>query len=200
MTITGAGAFAREVFFLAESLGHHVKGFITSDVLDLGKPVLHTGRCIISQTDLPTVIAVGNPKTRMQLTLPGQEYIKLIAESAINHDPQNRIEEGSIICDVCILTTNIRIGSHVILNLGCLIGHDVKIGDYCTLSPGVKVMGNCQIGEGCEIGTGAILVPMVELPPNGIIGAGAVVTKTPEINQDIPYTMVGVPAKVIKNE
>lgn len=40
------------------------------------------------------------------------------------------ISEGSFIGAYSILTTNVKIGKHSILNRGNHIGHDCRIGDY----------------------------------------------------------------------
>jgi sugar O-acyltransferase (sialic acid O-acetyltransferase NeuD family) len=102
--------------------------------------------------------------------------------------------EGVIICAGCILTNQITIGNHVIINLDVTIGHDSIIEDFCTLSPGVHISGRNKIGEGANVGTGAVTIQGIVIGRWSIIGAGAVVA------QDIPdkVVAVGVPAKPIK--
>jgi len=55
--------------------------------------------------------------------------------------------EGVVICAGCILTTNIKIGNHVQINLDCTIGHDVIMDDYSTLAPGVHLSGYVSLGK-----------------------------------------------------
>ena len=55
------------------------------------------------------------------------------------------IGEGSFIGAYSILTTNIKIGKHAILNRGNHIGHDCEIGDYFSAMPGAIVSGNVRI-------------------------------------------------------
>ena len=64
------------------------------------------------------------------------------------------IGEGTIICAGSIITTNVIIGDHVIVNLDCTIGHDDIIRDFATLYPSVNVSGNVIIEPCVEIGTG----------------------------------------------
>src|SRR5205807_9396595 len=87
---------------------------------------------------------------------------------------------GTVICAGTILTTNVRIGQHVHINIGCTISHDVVIGNFSTLSPGVHVSGHVQIGHGVFIGTGANIIngssnnPLV-IADAAVVAAGACV-------------------------
>lgn len=101
---------------------------------------------------------------------------------------------GTVICAGTIITTQVKIGNHVNINLDCTVGHDVVIEDFVNISPGVHISGYCTLKEGCDIGTGVNILPHVTIGRNSVIGAGATVTK------DIPDNVVavGVPAKVIK--
>ena len=104
------------------------------------------------------------------------------------------IGEGTIICAHTIITVNIEIGNHVIINLDCTVGHDDIIQDFVTLYPSVNVSGNVNIGHGSELGTGMQIIQGKKIGEYSIVGAGAVVVK------DIPdrCTAVGSPAKPIK--
>jgi sugar O-acyltransferase (sialic acid O-acetyltransferase NeuD family) len=104
--------------------------------------------------------------------------------------------EGVIICAGTILTVNIKIGNHVIINLNCTIGHDTIIEDYCSMMPTVKINGNNHLHKGVYVGTGATFIHQVTIGAWSTIGAGAVVVK------DIPENViaVGIPAKVIKHK
>jgi len=109
------------------------------------------------------------------------------------------IAEGVVICAGNILTTNIKLGHHVQINLDCTIGHDVIMGDYTTLAPGVHVSGWVHFGKRVYVGTGAVIINGTEEKPlsigdDAVIGAGACVTKSvPPLE-----TWGGVPAKPLK--
>jgi acetyltransferase-like isoleucine patch superfamily enzyme len=105
------------------------------------------------------------------------------------------IGEGAVICAGTVLTTNIKLGRHVQINLDCTIGHDVVLGDYTTLAPGVHVSGWVHFGKRVYVGTGAVFINGTEKAPltvgdDTVIGAGAVVTKSIEDG----LTVVGTPA------
>ncbi|MWK60345.1 transferase, partial [Pseudomonas otitidis] len=93
-----------------------------------------------------------------------------------------------------IITVDIKIGNHVIINLDCTLGHDDIIHDYVTIYPSVNVSGNVEVGECSELGTGMQIIQGKIIGNETIVGAGAVVIR------DIPdkCTAVGNPAKVIK--
>lgn len=102
--------------------------------------------------------------------------------------------EGAVVCSKSVLTTDIRIGKFVVINLGCTIGHESGIGDFATLSPGAHISGNVHISDGVYVGTGAVVLQNISICSGSIIGAGSVVTK----DISIPGTYVGIPARKIR--
>ena len=105
-----------------------------------------------------------------------------------------KIGAGSIVCAHTIITVDVNIGDHVVINLDCTIGHDAVLQNFVTLYPSVNVSGMANIGLCCELGTGMQIIQGKTIGDYSIIGAGAVVVK------DIPSkcTAVGSPAKPIK--
>jgi sugar O-acyltransferase (sialic acid O-acetyltransferase NeuD family) len=202
--ILGAGGFGRETLNIYIDLGreHEVKGFLEENCQRIGeimnsKPVNDISVLKHENKNETRLIgAIGNPIRRRlieNLENDGWKFDTAIHPSVIK-SRWVKIDEGCIICAGNILTNQISIGKHTIVNLSCTIGHDAIIGNYCTLSPGVHVSGRVTIGDGCYIGTGAVILPKVSIGSGSCIGAGAVV------NKDIPENTlaVGVPAKPIK--
>jgi sugar O-acyltransferase (sialic acid O-acetyltransferase NeuD family) len=143
------------------------------------------------------VCCIGSPKAREKvvtdLNLRGVHFAVGIHPTVVMSDSVE-VGAGSIITAGNILTTNIKIGNHVILNLACTVGHQTLMEDYVTVNPGANISGNVTLRQGSYIGTNATVLEKITVGANSIVGACAV------INKDLPanVTAVGVPGKVIK--
>lgn len=142
------------------------------------------------------VVGVGSPMVRKKIvnsiTNIKVQYETLIHPSAIIGDVYNvSLGRGTIIGAGSILTTDIEIGEHVLINLNVTVGHDAKIGSFSSIMPGVNIAGGVNIDKTVLIGSGANLINVIKVGENATIGAGAVVIK------DIrPHTTaIGIPAK-----
>ena len=146
------------------------------------------------------ITAVGDNQTRREivLRLEGLKISNLIPYTLkAGGNPlhcSNKIGAGTLLAPGSILTTNVDIGSHCILNIKASVSHDCVVHDFVNLNPGVTVAGCCVLGEGSYVGAGATILNKIRIGRGAIVGAGAVVTK------DVPdfATVVGVPARVIK--
>ena len=205
--IIGAGGFGREVAWLVERINEKeatwdLKGFIDDnagrwDSTEDGYPVLGGCDYLMSLGEVYAVCAIGSSKLR-------RAVVKKLAESAVRFasviDPSvilsNRVSigEGTIICAGSIVTVDIAIGRHNIINLDCTIGHDVVLNDFDTLYPSVNVSGNVVVGTCCELGTGAQIIQGKRIADDTIIGAGTVVVR----DIDEGGTYVGNPARKLK--
>lgn len=205
IVIVGAGGFGREVAWLIEDINKvkktwNILGFV-DDNLNLknksinGYKVLGTTKWLKEQ-NVYAVVAIGDPiiKNNTLEKLDGSKisYATLIHPSVIISET-SEIGLGSIICAGTIITVNVHIGNHVIVNLDCTIGHDVIIKDCSTLLPSVNVSGEVKIGNCVNIGTGAAIIQNINIVNEVVLGAGAVVVK--DINEVGTY--VGIPAKKI---
>ena len=205
--IIGAGGFGREVAWLVERINEvnptwNLKGFIDDNESLWGNvegdyPVLGGCEYLKPLGDVYAVCAVGSAKVRKiiigRIKESNVKFATLIDPSVL---VSKRVEigEGSIICAGTIITVDIKIGNHVIINLDCTIGHDDVIEDFVTIYPSVNVSGNVLIGQCTELGTGTQIIQGKRITANSIVGAGAVVVK----NIDEPGTYVGSPVKKIK--
>lgn len=144
------------------------------------------------------ICAIGNAGVRKKVIerLKRASHIRFatLTDPKVNISERVSIGEGSIICTGSILTVDICIGRHNIINLDCTIGHDVVLDNFVTLYPSVNVSGLVKIGECTEIGTGANIIQEKRIGDRTIIGAGAVVIN--DIGNDC--TAVGSPARVVR--
>jgi len=212
IAIYGGGGFAREVAWLVQSCNqdaerYQIVCFIDDDEAAQGKllngiPVmsLETAWKLFPQARV--VGGVGTPRTRQVLmekaAARGFDF-ETIIHPRVEHSQWIEIGIGTVICAGNILTTNIKIGKHVQVNLDCTIGHDVVMDDFTTLAPGVHISGCVHLGKRVYVGTGAVIINGTQSDPIVIgddvtIGAGACVTKSVPAG----LTVVGVPAKPIQ--
>jgi sugar O-acyltransferase (sialic acid O-acetyltransferase NeuD family) len=206
LVILGVGGFGREVAWLVERINAMnptwaLMGFIddnpqTHDKVVNGYRVLG-GRDWLAHNggEVYVACAIGSSKTRKRLIseLKHARFATLV-DPKVEISERVSMGEGCIICAGTILTVDITIGSHVIINLYCTIGHDATINDYVTINPSVNVSGHTYLGECVEMGTGSQIIQGIRVGDGTIVGAGAVVVK------ELPgeCTAVGAPAKPIK--
>ena len=203
--IYGAGGLGKEVLTLIramdvfEPVGFIDDGFKKGTELKGLKVLGGVDTLNVMTTTVNLVLAVGDPSTKAMLIKkmidPSRVYFPtLIHPSAIIQDESAvTIGPGSIICAGCILTTDIVLGSHVLLNLNTTVGHDVTIGDYTSIMTGVNIAGKVEIGDGVMIGSGANVINNVNVGNFAKVGMGAVVIK----NVEPQSTVVGVPARKV---
>ncbi|WP_257348284.1 acetyltransferase [Pseudalkalibacillus decolorationis] len=206
IVIIGAGGFGREVAWLIEDINKvnkewNIVGFVDDDEKIQGTEI--NGYNVVGNVEwlrkqeLHVVNAIGDPivkkKVMERIEYSKNTYPVLIHPSVICSDKVS-FGEGSIICPGNIITVNIEIGKHVIINLDCTIGHDTVIGNYTTVLPSVNVSGFVELEECVSVGTGSAIIQGVKIGENTIIGAGSVVVKNLPVN----CTAVGAPAKPIK--
>lgn len=205
--IIGAGGFGREVAWLIERINSikptwNLKGFIDDnetfwDSIEGEYPVLGGCEYLSALEDVYAVCAVGSAIVRKKIIkkLKGSnvKFATLVDPSVLLSN-RVKIGEGSIVCAGTIITVDVNIGDHVIVNLDCTIGHDAVIDDFVTIYPSVNVSGNVLIGECSELGTGMQIIQGKKVVSNTIIGAGAIVVK--DCNESGTY--VGSPAKKVK--
>jgi sugar O-acyltransferase (sialic acid O-acetyltransferase NeuD family) len=210
IAIVGAGGLGREVLMLLHQINQarptwQIQGFYDDNPEQApsinGFPYLGSLADLHRQdTPQALVLAIGDPRVkarlRAQITSALFYFPVLIHPNVAQAGFQfNQVGEGTIICQSTLMTTNIVVGRHVLLNLGCTIGHDAVLGDFSSLMPQVNLGGGSQLAAGVFAGTNATVLPRVRIGENTILGAGTVVTQHLPAN----CTAVGVPAKVIKH-
>ena len=141
------------------------------------------------------MIAISDPKVRFDISqkLPKEtQYFTFIHPSVLLMG-NVEIGEGSFIGANSILTTDIKLGKHSILNRGNHIGHDSIIGDYFSAMPGAIVSGNVTIYDCVYLGTNSSIKEKLTIVNGCTIGLNSGVVK------DIKYsgTYGGTPAVLL---
>jgi sugar O-acyltransferase (sialic acid O-acetyltransferase NeuD family) len=212
LIIYGAGGFAREVAWLAESAPAEwgtLRCFVDDDPARAGTSlngyeVLSLESAQARYAGAGVAVAVGSPGARRSVAARAEAAG--FAPTTLVHPSCHRsrwveIGDGTVVCAGTSLTTNIVLGRHVQINLHCTIGHDVVLADFVTLAPGVHVSGYVEIDAGAYLGTGACIIngasgSVLRIGADAVVGAGAVVTR--DVAADT--TVVGVPAKALRRE
>lgn len=202
--IIGAGGFGREIAWLTERINEknltwNLRGFIDDNEniwgmeVD-GYPVLGGCQYLCSKENVYVICAVGSTRIRKQIIDKVSQYnvkFATLIDPSVILSQRVKIGEGCIICAGTIITVDVNIGNHVIINLDCTVGHDDIIEDYVTIYPSANISGNVRIAQLCELGTGMQIIQGNSICANTIVGAGAVVIR--DINEEGTY--IGVPAK-----
>jgi sugar O-acyltransferase (sialic acid O-acetyltransferase NeuD family) len=188
--LVGYGGHAREVM---SQMGEKLTCFVDDNYVVEGTEPLSK----FDPKEYELMIAVANSRDRYDITqrLPKEtKYFTWVHPTALIMDDNIEIGEGSFIGAYSILTTNINIGKHTILNRGNHIGHDCEIGDYFSAMPGAIVSGNVKIYDIVYMGNNSSIKEKLSINSLVTIGMNSAVVKN--IEEDGIY--VGCPAKKIK--
>lgn len=192
--LIGAGGFANEV-------KAHIKDFTMKCFVDDEYYILNNNFIYpLSEFDpeeYEVLIAIADSRDRFDIVqrLPkNTKYFTFIHPSSQILGNDVYVGKGTFIGANSILTTNIKIGDHCVLNRGNQIGHDTTIGDYFSAMPGAIVSGNCRIYDCVYMGTNSSTKQKMSIHSFSTIGLNAGVTKN--INESGIY--VGTPALKIK--
>ena len=190
LALFGYGGHAREV---VAQIGEPVTFYVDDEYAnDIAKPISE-----FNPEEEHMMIAVANSQDRKAIVdkLPKEtKYFSFIHPTVQVMKNNIEIGEGSFIGANSILTTNIKLGKHTLLNRGNHIGHDCIIGDYFSAMPGAIVSGNVTMGDCVYTGTNSSNKEKMIVCSGVIIGSNAAVVK--HITKSGTY--VGVPAKKIK--
>ena len=190
LALFGYGGHAREV---ACQIDQKVTFFVDDQYAnDVAKPISK-----FNPQKYAMMVVVADSKDRFDIVkrLPKEtQYFTFIHPSVHIMDDNIEVGEGSFIGTNSILTTNIKIGKHALLNRGNHIGHDCIIKDYFSAMPGSIISGNCKIYDCVYVGTNASVKEKISIHSFTTIGMNAAVVK--DITESGTY--VGTPAKKIK--
>lgn len=188
--LIGYGGHAREV---ARQINENITFFVGDKYLTKGSLPMSE----FNPDEFEVMVAIGNPIDRELVvkSLPtNTKFFTFIHPTALLMDTNITIGEGSFIGAYSIITTNIKLGKHSILNRGCHIGHDSEIGDFLSMMPNSIISGNCKIGNRVYFGTNSSVKEKINICDNATIGLNGGVVK----NIETAGVYGGVPVKLLK--
>ena len=187
LALFGYGGHAREV---ASQIDQKVTFFVDDEYAnDIAKPISQ-----FNPEEYVMMVAVADSKDRFDIVqkLPKEtQYFTYIHPTVLIMDDNIELGEGSFIGANSILTTNIKIGKHAILNRGVQIGHDTQIDNYFSAMPGAVISGNVRIYDCVYMGTNSSIKEKLSIHSLSTMGINSCVVKSIEE----PGIYVGVPAK-----
>jgi len=188
--LIGNGGHAREI--MAQAGDQNIPRFVDDKYWKKEPNVLPLSEFDPGKYEV--LIAVGSSIDRFDISqkLPAEtKYYTFVHPTALIMDTNVEIGEGSFIGAYSILTTNIKVGKHALLNRAVHIGHDSVVGDYFSAMPGSIVSGNVTVHDCVYLGTNASIREKLTIHSLATIGLNSGVVK--DITR--PGTYVGVPAK-----
>ncbi|PIP12810.1 MAG: transferase [bacterium (Candidatus Stahlbacteria) CG23_combo_of_CG06-09_8_20_14_all_34_7] len=206
--IYGAGGVGREIILLIDDINEiknrwNILGFIDDNKETHGKVIdgvkVLGDRGILNKAKKEVFVALGiaEPKIKEEIirgvTNWNVKWATLVSPTVYD-GLNNEIGEGSIICNGCTLSIDVKIGRFVYVNFNCIIPHDVTIEDYSSLMNNVVLSGYAKLKTRSFIGSNAFVRQLLTIGEDAIVGAGAVVVKDVESGT----TVVGNPAKMIR--
>ncbi len=190
--LIGNGGHAREVM---AQMGINLTRFVDDEYWIEGDNKL-LPLSSFNPEEYAVMIAVANSKDRQSIVskLPiNTTYFSFIHPTAQIMNDDISIGDGSFIGSNSIITCNVKIGNHAILNRANHIGHDCRIGDFLSMMPGSIISGNVNIGNRFYIGTNSSVREKINICDDVTIGLNSGVVK--QIEKTGIY--VGTPVKKI---
>jgi sugar O-acyltransferase (sialic acid O-acetyltransferase NeuD family) len=204
LVVVGAGGHGRELLDVVAAVNAVRPTYRLLGVLDDGRPdaellarhaARHLGAVrVLADLDAEYVVGVGSSAVRRAVDAAatgwGRSPATLVHPAAVIGGDVV-LGPGSVVCALASVTTNVRTGRHVHLDVGAALAHDCRIGDYVTLAPGSRVSGSVTLGDDVTVGAGAVVIQGRAVGEATVVGAGAVVIR------DLPpgVVAVGVPAR-----
>lgn len=123
-----------------------------------------------------------------------QEEFETIVDPSSQISGSAKIGPGSIIFQNVTISSNVVIGSHVMILPNSTINHDSVIGDFSCLASGVCISGNVISGKACYFGTNSSIKNDLVLDNEILIGMGSVVLENVSANS----VVAGNPARLLR--
>ncbi|MEK3772589.1 hypothetical protein MKY14_29125 [Paenibacillus sp. FSL R5-0887] len=200
LVIVGADAFGIEVWHLSNDIPSDSKDwdnvvFINDEIkntqielynANISCLIISTIDDYVPQFNDVCICSIVNPKTKLdiveKLKERGVKFTNIIHPTAII-GIGCRLGTGIILCPYVVMTVNVSVDNHVIVDVASSIGHDAKIGEGVTIGSQCDITGYCDIQRGALIGSGTSALPKSIIGENSVVCAGSVVLKKVRANR-----------------
>ena len=170
LALYGAGGHASEVIAQLSYKFKLIKLFVDDDYVTSDLESISN----FNPEEYAIMIPVSDSVAREKMVnkLPsGTHFWSFIHPTALLMDDATiKLGIGCFIGAYSILTTDIVIGDHAILNRGVHIGHGCRIGDYFSAMPSSVVSGDVVIGNNVYLGTNASVKEKITICDDVTIG------------------------------
>ena len=205
IVIFGTGGHAREMHDLVLAINMQEPVFNFIGFLDQSnnsqiygaEQILGNHTWLCDNPSARVVIAIGSSVSRSRVcklirSVCKNEFQTLVHPTAYIGQ-HCKIGAGSMIAAGAVLTCNVSLGEHTIVNVRASLSHEALVENFVTIAPNVTLCGEVSVAEGSDIGAGATVIQQRKIGAWSIIGAGAVVIN--DVGDNV--TVVGNPARVI---
>ncbi|TWU41286.1 UDP-N-acetylbacillosamine N-acetyltransferase [Novipirellula aureliae] len=107
------------------------------------------------------ILSMSNPKIRykclhaaLQVGLSPANVIHPTASVS----PSARLGNGIYLAAQCVVSFDVGIEDHVIINYQAVVGHETSVDQHTVLNPGAKIGGNCRMGRRVLVGANAFVL------------------------------------------
>jgi sugar O-acyltransferase (sialic acid O-acetyltransferase NeuD family) len=171
LALYGAGGHASEVMAQLKSMNYSIAKIFVDEqyVTEAFSPISD-----FNPEDYLMMIPVSNSQAREKMVnkLPKEtEFFSFIHPTALIMDKNTiKLGVGIFIGAYSILTTDIVVGDHAILNRGVHLGHGCRIGKYFSAMPSSVVSGDVKMGNNVYLGTNASVKEKITICNDVTIG------------------------------
>jgi len=166
----------------------------------LGAEVLGPFSSISNYPDCHFVTGIGSPenywrreKIIQSLNVEMERFVTLIHPTA-SISSSATIGRGSVIFQNVTITTNVKIGTQVLILPNSVVSHDAVVGDYSILNAGVCLASSVRVARSSYIGSNSSVRQGIGIGARSLVGMGSVVVKDIKKNE----VVVGNPGRFLK--
>ncbi|NPC97946.1 acetyltransferase [Nocardioides sp. zg-DK7169] len=202
LVLVASGGLAREVLSAVRAAGNHGRVLaVDDDPLRWGRsfagvPVVGGIERVAGLLDSEIVVCAGRGRARRSLVerlarvgVTWEHYARIVHPS-VEIPESCVVGRGSILLAHVSLTSDVRIGAHVVAMPQVTLTHDDVVADYATLCAGVSLGGNVTVGSGAYLGMNASVREGLRVGADTVLGMGAALLRPLPDGE----TWAGVPA------